>query len=394
MILIRSAPALLVALVLALAGGPSGCDGPGGGGGAGGVIGKPVGSGGDAVAGDGGGDGAGGGDVEGDGGSESDGTTPEPGADGAAEPEPGPGPGAEPEPIPSIEDLVDPGCVDGAWQEPPVNKNGDLAAHKAAFAQLGGKGFVKAVLGVRYPVGKHLVETALAGNQNDCVQTFGDLSSADKAIGSLSTVVHECGHMADFGAGDFGPQGFSAGYILTDELTIQCPGGGSDDTFARSEIKQDAWAQLHPPCASFGAPGDCDSYAAVYLDDGFSGSQGFDTLVEEAVQYVNSLAVGYAFEDHYVWTSSERDGILTFLWYLERYLQRARLVHPEVYEALMARSCWREVVLSVWGRAWHYLALTEGSNVLGIDDAFLLGLVTESSLLDEIEYVRERHDCD
>ena len=74
---------------------------------------------------------------------------------------------------------------------------------------------------------------------------------------------------------------------------------------------------------------DCDFYRQVYLDgdpddDNFEGGdQGYNSVLEETTQYINSLAVGYAFNDLYSGSVSERDGILTFLWYITRYLKMA-----------------------------------------------------------------------
>ena len=90
---------------------------------------------------------------------------------------------------------------------------------------------------------------------------------------------------------------------------------------------------------------------------------------------------------------SERDGILTFLWYVQRYLRLARLQYPDAYGLLVNDPCWRESVLTVWGRAWLYLTLTDDLPQLGIDDDLLYGLATDETLLEEIDRLRDAQGC-
>ncbi|MGM0578405.1 MAG: hypothetical protein ACQEXJ_21955 [Myxococcota bacterium] len=304
---------------------------------------------------------------------------------------------------------VDPECVDGQYTEPLPTPDASLQAAKAAYDGADPVSFIVQALDVRYPTGRWILEQGLAAEggfgPEDCVETFlGQTGSAEQVIGQLSTLVHECGHFADTGAGGFA----SATYLVTPDLTLSCQGGGSraaggGTTFSRSLLTGDPYSPLLPPCeggGGFGGGGDgCDSYAPIYLDgdpdDGQfqSGDQGFDSLMEETVQYVNSLATGYAFHDHYAGSVSERDGILTFLWYLERYLRLARLEHPDTYATLTDDPCWREAILTVWGRAWLYLDLTEDLPALGLDDDALLELVTAPELLQEIQRVREAEGC-
>src|SRR4051812_44369426 len=56
-----------------------------------------------------------------------------------------------------------------------------------------------AALGVRYPIGKHIVETeVMSGGTNNCFAAFvTDTSSADAVLSDGSVIVHECGHMYD-----------------------------------------------------------------------------------------------------------------------------------------------------------------------------------------------------
>jgi hypothetical protein len=296
--------------------------------------------------------------------------------------------------------LVDPNCVDGQWSEalPPANAN--LTPATSAYSSTKATEFILQALSIRYPTGQWIVEGGLQsdafGGQN-CIDAFlGDKSSAKSVIGQMSTIVHECGHFFDLDQGGF----FDSAYMLTPSIKSTCSGAsyqGSDATFARSLIKNDEYNALRPPCNGSFVPG-CDSYADIYLngdpnDSNFdSGDQAFNMLHEETTQYVNSIATGYAFSDQYQFTVSERDGILTFLWYTCRYLRMARLQYPGSYTVLTQSPCWREAILRVWGRAWLFLEATKDAQNLGISDGEIESLLTDE-LLQEIQLVREAHGC-
>ena len=292
---------------------------------------------------------------------------------------------------------VAPGCVDGDYSEALPMPEVDISAQVNGYTAANVESFVMDVLGLRYPLGKYLVEEGLGNtSMGNCITTFlWDTSDAQGVIKSLSTVVHECGHFADIDL-NFTPP-WNNSYIITADLLLECNGGGmtsnGGQTFARAQLLNDSYAALRPMCppGSFG-DGNCDSYADTYLT-GSSGDQGFDMLMEEVVQYVNSLATGYAFNDYYSGSVSERDGILTFLWYMQRYLNLARNDYPSTYSFILGDPCWRELILTGWGRAWLYLATTESMSQLGISDGALMPLVMDPVLLGEIQGVREAHGC-
>lgn len=300
----------------------------------------------------------------------------------------GPGPG----PAPS--GPVDPGCLDGQYTETLPTPNVSIDAVKSGYSVQSLNQFILDVLGLRYPNGAYIVNQALTSGSSlgDCVAYFAyDTSTADKVIGTLSTVVHECGHFLDIELGGW----TSDAYVITENNTLQCEGGDKieygGNTFVRSELMNDDYAHLRPICAD-GQWGGCDSYADVYLV-GDSGNQGFNTLMEEAVQYVNSLATGYAFNDQSAWTVSEKDGIMTFLWYIERYLHLARTQYPETHSFILGNACFRELILTVWGRAWLYLDVTDPFPNLGMEDDLIEELVMAPELLAEIQSVRDAHGC-
>ena len=188
-------------------------------------------------------------------------------------------------------------------------------------------------------------------------------------------------------------------YEITSTLTLECSSGGGPppwgdgSTPPRSEITQDKWEGLYPACSSFSEQG-CNSYGYVYLV-GNGSQQGFNTVLEETLQYVNSLGTDYAFVDQAnpFAAGSARDGILTFLWFVQRYLYMARTKYPGGYQVI-TNSCWREAILTIWGRAWLYLDETEGISQLGINDDFIIDLVLDPELLEEINRLRDAGPCD
>ena len=71
----------------------------------------------------------------------------------------------------------------------------------------------------------------------------------------------------------------------------------------------------------------------------------------------------------------------------------ARTEFPETYSLITTNACWRELTLSIWGRAWMYLELSKDEQGLGIDDDFIEDLVTDPDLLHEIDLLREAQGC-
>ncbi len=296
---------------------------------------------------------------------------------------------------------VDPNCTDGRYTEPLPNTSASIA--DIAFNANDVAGYYAAVLARRYPNGGDLVQGGLMNTSlGNCVTLFsGSPTTAAEAISRLDTVVHECGHLYDLHLSN----GLSSVYYFTGATRFSCQRGDTTsrggDTFARSRIRTDSYSAMWPACSTTGGTTNCDSYADIYLDGNpddstfDSGDQGFNLLFEEDMQYVNSLATAWAFEDQAPSgrRTSARDGILNFLWYTERYLHMARTTYPAAYQRLSTDPCWRDAILTLWGRAWLYLQATQGMRALGIDDARLLPLVTNPELLDEIERIRTAASC-
>lgn len=297
-------------------------------------------------------------------------------------------------------DYVETSCIDGDYTERLPDPTADISDEIAAFSSNAPAAFLVSALEKRYPTGAVLLQGGMESEAFgiDCIQAFTTPTQRGSAAGMLeatSLLVHECGHFYDIELGGF----TTAAYVITEDLTLTCGGGSMNSTPARSYINEDAWSADRPPCSTSGRP--CDSYADIYLDGdprdgGFDGGdQGLDTVIEEAVQYINSLASDWVMQDQRgAGTSiSARDGILTFLWYIERYLAHMRVNTPGVYQTILDTPCWREAILTVWGRAWLYLDATSGISGLGIDDSAILTLVQTPELLEEIQRVRDAEGC-
>ncbi len=292
--------------------------------------------------------------------------------------------------------LVDPMCIDGMYREALPDRSASLDDLIAGYSPANAEAFVQAILERRYPHGWTLVREGRMGFV-DCLMAFlRDRSSADRVIQQMGVVVHECGHVYD----DSLSRGSESAYAMRADLTMTASGGDATgrggQTFARSLLTMDPYQSMRAACpmGTFGRG--CDSYHDIYLT-GTSGEQGFSVLLEEVVQYVNSLVVGYAFADARAPGSSvsDRDGMLTFLWYMTRYLRLARTEYPSAYAHLATGDGgnWRRLILTTWGRAWLYLEATADLPGLGIDDDALMPLATNAELVAEIEMLRTAEGC-
>ena len=300
-------------------------------------------------------------------------------------------------------DKVDPNCIDGTYTEAIADADASLATPRGSFNSNRPEDFLIEALEIRYPTGAYIFEEGIKADSftaENCFETFitpSQRQSADGMLDAASTLVHECGHFLDIELGGF----VRSTYVITEDLQITCDGGSLNDTPARSRILGDEYASLRPPCAGAGGGSGCDTYAPIYLDgnpdDGNfdGGDQGLDSVLEEATQYVNSLATDYAFNDRLGAGAqiSARDGILTFLWYIERYLRWMRVNDNAAYGRILNDPCWREAILTVWGRAWIFLAQTEGIRSLSLEGDAIEALVLDTNLLQEIQRVRDAEGC-
>lgn len=300
--------------------------------------------------------------------------------------------------------LVSSTCVDGKYAEVLPSTGTSIKAELAGYDAGKAIEVIKAVLAKRYPTGLWLLDAGATkdmGGGKTCLDVFfhaQQASTSAGALGQASTLVHECGHMFDNSKGSFGATTFA----ITPELSFTCQGlkyKGTNAGFARSRIKSDEFGAAWPPCATAMGGKGCDGYAPVYLDGDpddakfDSGDQGYDMVLEETTQYVNSLATDMALIDQSPYTVTAEDGILTYLWYVERYLHMARLQYPDAYAYLAGNACWRQATLTLWGRAWLYLEQSQTNPKLNFNGPLLRKLVKTPALLDEIERLRIAEGC-
>ncbi|HMR77706.1 MAG TPA: hypothetical protein PKD61_21505, partial [Polyangiaceae bacterium] len=98
--------------------------------------------------------------------------------------------------------LVDPNCTDGKYSEVLPNLSADI--NGVAFNPGSLNDYYLGVLGLRYPIGKDLVEGGLKSSliSGGCVNAFaGGPTTTDAAIKRIATVLHECGHIYDLDLG-------------------------------------------------------------------------------------------------------------------------------------------------------------------------------------------------
>lgn len=317
--------------------------------------------------------------------------------------------------------IVDKNCIDGQYVLNPneqflkVSEFPSISDLISSYTEENYMDFITGVLERRYPTGNAIIEKGGGASAVDSWLFWK--SSASQVLQSLGTVIHEIGHGIDES------NSMNVYYIAkTDDgnlFDFTVPGMHGKGTvsnspmfsMARSMLLADDQNYKRPPAQSdkiktsieFGE-GDfgCDkSYAETYLnghpdDNEFQGGdQGFNMLIEEFTQYVNSMAFAYYFQDQqvvYDRASSHRHAMLTYQWWLERYLRKIRLEHEEQYEYLTENEKWREFILTIWGRSWLYL----NNTVAGMqpDTDYLMQLIQQEEVLAEIQNIRNMCGCD
>lgn len=128
------------------------------------------------------------------------------------------------------------------------------------------------------------------------------------------------------------------------------------DTFPRSEIAR----YLEGPLSN--------RYRSVYLE-GRGSEQGVLSVLDEFNAYTHSLFTGYGIHDQTPpnQRQSHRDGLVTFMMYLQFYLRHARTEHPDDYTRMRAEPELREAVRTLWARANFILDVTEDIPSLALD---------------------------
>ncbi|MGY0231762.1 PPC domain-containing protein [Longispora urticae] len=333
-----------------------------------------------------------------------------------ASPTAGPSPSPTPTTSPSTQVVVDRNCADGAFvlDTEDFRTPGQFAGIQDlvdAYTPANYMTFIDGVLARRYPTGKRIID--LAGGKPAVDRWLWRKDTAADVLGQLGLVVHEVGHGIDRSTPD--NRYFVTRSRAGTDIALTAPGmhgrGSTSSSpmysMSRSLLLADTENRKRPPAErgtittsrEFG-PGTHGSdtfLAETYLNGDpantsfESGDQGFNMLVEEWNQYVNSMAVAYYLNPGGTVRTSDRHALLTQLWWIERYLAKIRAEFPDQYTYLTSKAEWRGVLLSLWGRSWRYL--TTDLPGQAPDSAQLTELVRQAPLLAEIQRLRTAHGC-
>ena len=270
------------------------------------------------------------------------------------------------EPAPTAGTPTPPGAgwSESSWCDPL----GDLSGAEAAFDGSNLRETALSISAIRYPPGEGFIE---AQSDGELALWFGAVGAFEDVLDRYEVAVHEGSHIWGFGQLDFEHYSYR---VVDDSRIIQTQWL---DNFDRAEI-----LDRHPDAGG-------DFYASIYLT-GSMGQQGFNTLLDEYNAYAHSLVARYCTRDSLGGAStSARDGMLTFMFYVQTYLKIAREDHPSDYEAIVADAAHVDLILSVWDRAGFWLEVTSGHSELGIDDAKIQAWVDDPDNMMEIEMLRQ-----
>ena len=153
--------------------------------------------------------------------------------------------------------FVDEACLDGQYAEVLPRPEVSIDEEIAAKPELGYGGFILAVLDMRYPHGKTLVERGLAsefpGMYDNCIDlVIGPYEKNFTAdlLKRLHVIVGNCASYASVTETSF----FDPAYLIGSAPPLMCEGGSTaargGATFSRSRINEDNYARTWAPCPS------------------------------------------------------------------------------------------------------------------------------------------------
>jgi hypothetical protein len=193
------------------------------------------------------------------------------------------------------------------------------------------------------------------------------------ALYAAPTAVHESTHTINFKLSTYERSAF---YL---------PGGAvmsvprfHGKLFGRNEIIPDL------------ATSELGIYYRTYLV-GDIGKQELPVLLDELNAYTHDLITGTALQalipsyQH----RSERDGLVVFMYYLELYLKRARVAHPQAWQLIAGNTEYRALLQKLWANAETALRAACPIEALGIDDAPYVKKVYSDELVSELTKVFE-----
>jgi hypothetical protein len=119
-------------------------------------------------------------------------------------------------------------------------------------------------------------------------------------------------------------------------------------------------------------------------------------VFSEFEQYINTIATSFAFYDYAPDDIIAGDATRDFAWFVERYLRIVRTKYATEYDHIANDTCWRQALLSQWGRVVRYWDETNKANVNKLWDeeaAKVDVLLKNPVLLAEIENLRVIDGC-
>ncbi|MBX2813214.1 MAG: hypothetical protein KTR25_15475 [Myxococcales bacterium] len=293
------------------------------------------------------------------------------------------------------ERYLDDRCEDGRYQADVLYTSEEIEfwVHKfdPANSVEDNIDIVKSILRVRYPHGVQIIESAEAFD-SQCgkfwmargMDIWGDDEFLfHELVLTAGLIVHECGHGWNYDASESDSGWYT--FFLSENYTIDVrlwPGDKPRtliyDDFFSSQVVSNVFDDTY---ISPGAP---------------TSASGFVPTLDEWLQYNRSLAVAYAFHD-YIRYANAIDGVLTFIWYNQRYLFRVRNMYPEVYHQMMSDRGTRKTILWLWGQSWrlleHALEIPQLGSKASSQVGKLFQAVQNPMLLREIQRVRVADGC-
>jgi hypothetical protein len=90
------------------------------------------------------------------------------------------------------------------------------------------------------------------------------------------------------------------------------------------------------------------------------------------------------------------EGSRFFAWFVERYLRLLRMNDSTIYNKVAGDTCWRQLVLSDWGRMfrrWDEIRKANMKEFVSTEVPKVDALILDSRLLAEIENLRVLDGC-
>jgi len=247
---------------------------------------------------------------------------------------------------------------------PDVN----ITAETAAYSPENWVGSAIAMCGKRFPDAAWFIEQDQQGD--GWFEQFAPASADLQATAArLAAAIHETVHIAASAGGE----GTDQRLVFGEGKFLDVPGEPSP--MPRSAIVPNL------PQVSLDT-----QYDEIFLDENFGGRGGFVSVLEELNGFTLGHLAELAFRDTFpIKEENQRQGLLTFMLYLEFYLRTARLEQPEKYQQILASSRMVNATRVVWARANKALERSREALTYSDLDTALDGLVFTPENLTEIE---------